>query len=998
MAAPRDYRKPRNQEMRDLLAHLPHPVRVLNESGTILWQNPAAEAVPEEIAWTSQPTSWQGEKANLAVTETPAPSPSPLLAELEAENERLRRHQKQTARRKKKAEDSAKQTEKAAETFEKRERKLREQLEASEKKAAELQAALNALEQSAGEESDAGPAAAGKEKGKGKKSKAKSKAKGKSKGKQTEPEDVQAEASNEVASDPKLEATVSALRDKLAEASRSQAELQEQLEEASRSQAELQEQLEEASRSQAELRAQLEESSGAKAEHETNSRTTEEGLRAELRSLQAQLDAARTDFAGKANPLAARLEAAAARYVELEAEFDAYRQEVEEQESQRQLEEQLAEKVRELEELERSFEDEQKAFLQQKHDLESRLSEQEVEFVRLRDTVSGTSQETPRDASKEVGDLREDLEEARLALAESTRRETRLSEKLESANELKEEQSKVLSLIKDELSELRQREKDLRETLRLYGDFRSELERARGEAKQYREEALGLREATEKLEAKLIESRRELAESKSSGSSGGLSLRLPNSGISSGGESLSGTVKSQLEFAQSRLRETEKQLDEARSALKKAQSDAHSAKETEKLAFQDSLTGLPNRHIVDRFLDFSHKQAKSSGKNYALFLIDVDGFRVLNDTFGRDWGDALLKAIAERLSGMRGKNHVMARHSQDRFLLLAGDLLSNSVTSFVSEAARALLDALAHPFEVKGESIKLTGSLGISVGPGRTDDFKELLPHAELALENAKSLGPGTFVVYSDGLAQKAQRDQTYLRQMEHAITREEFQNVYQPVFNLNKGMVTGVELLLRWHHRDQRVLKPEEFLDVALSSGLIFAIAEVTWPKAFKALARWRRRRPGVTLSINLSDRELLNPKLVERATEWAQKAGVETSAILFEVRDASRLRSSSSWWTILAALQRAGFGLVLDDYAAKSSLFGTLAFSGFVQAKTTIDEKNPICTPAPAAHKGVQYVAKRIQTRFDPKALKKAGFDLAQGSAVAQPLDEDAVDGILS
>ncbi len=919
MAAPGDYRKPRNQEMRDLVLRLPHPVRVLDNTGAILWQNQAAETSPEETQWSQQTTSWQGKKAVLAIAQAAESPPSPVIAELEAENERLRRHQKQTARRKKKAEDSAKQTEKAADEFEKRERKLRDQLEAAEKRIAELEVDL--------------PAAATKGKDKSKKSKTKAKAKSKSKGKV----DVSVEAAD----------------------SKTLIDLQEQLRASERAREELQERLSKVEASRATWSSERVE------------------LESQLRSLQGRLDAA------------------AARYVELQVEFDAYRQEVEEEESRRQLEEQLAAKVREFEELERSFEDEQKAFLQQKLDLESRLTEQEVEFVKLRDTVSGTSQERPRDPSRELTDLREDLEEARLALVESTKRETRLNEKLESAQELKEEQAKVLALVKDELGELRRREKELRETLRLYGDFREELEQARAEARQYREEALALREATEKLENKLIESRRELSEAKSAGSgSGGLSLRLP----SGAGESASSTVKSQLEFAQNRLRETEKQLDEARAALKKAQADAQSAKETEKLAFQDSLTGLPNRHIVDRFLDFSHKQAKSTGKNYALFLIDVDGFRVLNDTFGRDWGDALLLAIAERLSGMRGKNHIVARHSQDRFLLLAGDLLPNTVTGFLSEAARALLDALAHPFDVKGESIKLTGSLGISVGPGRSDDFKDLLPQAETALENAKSLGPGTYVVYSDGLAQKAQRDLMYLRQMEYAIARQEFQNVYQPIFNLNKGLVMGLELLLRWHHRDQRVLKPEEFLDVALSSGLIFSIAEATWPQAFKALARWRKRRPGVTLSINLSDRELLNPKLVDRATEWAKIAGVETSAILFEVRDASRLRSSSSWWTILSALQRAGFGLVLDDYAAKSSLFGTLAFSGFVQAKTTIDEKNPVCTPAPAAHKSVQYVAKRIQTRFDPKALKKAGFDMAQGSAVAQPLDEEDVDGILS
>ncbi len=943
-----------------MVLQLPHPVRVLDSTGAVLWQNQAAESSPEDLPWSSQPITWQGKKALLASAETEQAAPSPLIAELEAENERLRRHQKQTARRKKKAEDSARQTEKAADDFEKRERKLREQLQAAEQKVVELESQVSSVGQ---ELEDAEPLATPK----GKKSKAKAKSKSKAK----------------ASSKSKEESSPQALLDQIQELTKQNSELLELLDSV--------DDQTERNAEKAAWEAEKAASESALTELQSQLKSLEETHRSENRALRAQLDAARVEFDGKSNPLAAQLEAAAARYVELQVEFDAFRQEVEEEELQRQLEEQLADKVRELEDLERSFEDEQKAFDQQKQELESRLTEQEKEFHRLRDSVSGSSQENQPPAPST--ELIDSLQETQLALAEASKREQRLNEKLESANQLKEEQVKLLALVKEEMLELRLREKERRDALR------QELERTRSESKQHYEEVVGLREATEKLENKLIESRRELSEARLGAPSGGLTLRRPGGGDASpAADGASSTVKTQLEFAQSRLRETERQLDETRSALKKSQADAYSAKETEKLAFQDTLTGLPNRHIVHRFLDFSHKQSKTTGKNYALFLIDVDGFRVLNDTFGRDWGDALLKAVGERLSGMRGKNHVVARHSQDRFLLLVGDLAPNTVSTFLADAARALLDALAHPFEVKAESIKLTGSLGISVGPGRGDDFKELLPHAELALENAKGLGPGSYVIYNDALAQKSQRDLMYLRQMEHAIARHEFQNVYQPVFNLNKGLVMGFELLLRWHHRDQRVLKPEEFLDVALSSGLIFSIAQVTWPVAFKALARWRKQRPGVTLSINLSDRELLNPKLVERAVEWAKAAGVEPSAILFEVRDASRLRSSSSWWTILSTIQRAGFGLVLDDYAAKSSLFGTLSFSGFIQAKSTVDERNPICTPAPSAHKGVQYVAKRIQSKFDPRTLKKAGFDMAQGSAVAQPLEEAEVDGILS
>jgi EAL domain-containing protein (putative c-di-GMP-specific phosphodiesterase class I) len=155
---------------------------------------------------------------------------------------------------------------------------------------------------------------------------------------------------------------------------------------------------------------------------------------------------------------------------------------------------------------------------------------------------------------------------------------------------------------------------------------------------------------------------------------------------------------------------------------------------------------------------------------------------------------------------------------------------------------------------------------------------------------------------------------------------------------------------------------------------------------------------RPGVTLSINLSDRELLNPHLAERAVGWAKEARVEPQAILFEVRESSPLRMTGAWWSVLGTLHRAGFGLVLDDYQSEGSLFSTLTYGGFVQAKISVYEKNPICTPAPNAAKGVQYCAKRLQARFDQKQLKKAGFDLAQGYAVGRPMDEDDMDGLFS
>jgi diguanylate cyclase (GGDEF)-like protein len=1018
--------------MRDLLVHLPHPVRVLDGSGLLLWQNQAAERMMEEPTWVQTPSTWQGQKAVLC---TPLPGedkpdkPDPQLAELEAENERLRKIQRQTARRKKQAEDTAKQTGKVAGEVEKREQKLRQQLESAERRVLELETSIERSLESSVESSFEGSMEASVEGVKGKrKSKAKSKAKSKSKKAAVSdshealiPASFEAELRHLEEAQSGLRADLAALqaaegrwkeekRELKAAKTASEKALRRlegeksKLEDENRRLAEEQQALT-ATKAQLEedkqqLESWVEELEAAKGQPEQGDLDIETASRAQieaqqlLQEAQDQLEAQ----AQQATELTAQLKVAESRYADLSAQYEAFRQRIEQEETQRQPDEQLAARLRELEEIERSFEEQQQALLAQKQELEQRLSEQEEEFSKLRDTLRGTRDSTSVEVdARELEEIRGDLAEAKTALAESTRREIRLSEKLEGANELKEEQSKVLALLKDELNDLREREKGLRETLSTYGDFRSDLELARADAKKYKTDVNELVEANEKLKQRLVDSRQELAEARSAGpvAAPGLSLREP---ALSGAEGSSTTVKAQLEFAQKRLRDTEKQLDEARDALKKARSEAISAKDTEKLAFQDTLTGLPNRHIVDRYLDFSHKQAKSNNRAYSLFLIDLDGFRVLNETFGRDWGDALLKAVGERLTGMRGANHIFARHSEDRFLLLAADLAKPGAQKYVEEACQSLLSALAHPFDVKGEQIKLTGSIGIALGPTASDDPKEMFVQAEVALESAKARGIGSYFLHNDALLQKAQRDGAYLRQMAHAIERDEFQAVYQPVFNLNKGLVTGMELLLRWNHRDQRTLRPDEFLEVAIRSGLIFAITDAIWPKALRALSRWRKLRPGVTLSLNLSDRELLSPKLVERVSAMAKAAEVDPAAVLFEVRDASRLRMSGTWWAVLGGLHSAGFGLTLDDYGSEASLFGTLAYSGFRQAKIAIDEKNPVCTPAPNAAKGVLYCAKRVQTKFDPKALKKAGFDMAQGFAVGRPIDETDVDGVLA
>ncbi len=670
----------------------------------------------------------------------------------------------------------------------------------------------------------------------------------------------------------------------------------------------------------------------------------------------------------------------------LESKHQAYRQQVEEANAERELEAQLRQKVEEFEELERAFEAEQEAFRRQKTELEKVLSAQELELNQLQGQLE------PEATAEAVMVVSDELALLREQLHESLENGRALGAKLELLEEAKLEQLELLKLLREDLSETRQRERELRETLKLYADLRQDLDQARTDGEAMRRELEELRLRERDLQGELERSKRSFADQGRS-VSGGSNL-APGVSEKAGPNPL----KSQVDLLQSRLRETEKQLDAARKMLKEQQTQAQGVRETEKLAFQDLLTGLPNRHIIARYLDFAGQQLQSAGHHLALFLIDIDAFRVLVQALGRARSDELLRAVGQRLNGMRGPNHVVARCREDRFILLAADLPPQGLSKFVKEASESLLQAVAFPFEVDGEKLGVTASVGVvTAATVPSGGFPELYGKAEAALRKAKVLKAGSALIYDDSLQRELETEIQYRRQMSHALERQEFFPVFQPVLDLKTSKVASVELLLRWRHRDGEILGPDKFLAAALDSGAILPIAASVWPQALDGLGRWRRRIPKLTLSINLSARELLSPDLISKAKMALQSASLPPEALIFEVRDGSKLRVSSTWWQVLAALTKAGFGLCLDDFGRDSSLFGTLGYQGFGLAKVSVDERALWCPKVPGSGSSVAFCAKRVQKKLDQKGLLRAGFTLAQGFAVSLPLEEFEVDELL-
>lgn len=931
MASKNDYRKPRNKELLELTWNLPYALRIKDPKGRVLWQNRIAEELETEPGWSEHPVSWQNKKAVLELpTDQSSVEAKERISDLEAEVARLKKQQRQTARKKRQAEEAARKKSKSAGSAEKREKKLADEVEKLRRENENLRAENKASAPSPGE---------AKEQKRLQKTIRELESKLQSKEKDVARFIEEAEAQAQEI-------------DRLQDESRTRYQEVEQYQ----SQAQALEQRNE------ELKKSLDER-GSDSDDSESSETLarllddKKALESWVEELEEKLESEKTKSASVETELV-KLER---RCHDLESGTSEQAQQV----------------VDELE-----------ALKQEKTEFQQRLAAQEQELDDLRNSVTKSETGTSKEAASSE-ELQAEVDGLKSSLTAAERRENRLNEKLKTLEELRSEHSDVLTMLRDDLKESREREKELKERLNVYSEMRLKFENAVSASKEL-EEKLAVLEASEsKLKDELSKVKDVGAMLKSA--EGGASLAEA--------DTLTLSVKTQIKFLEKRLSDTEKKLDAANLQVQQEKAQNSAAKEAEKLAYQDPLTTLPNRNMIDRYLSYAHQQSQTTRRALCLFVIDIDGFRYLNGTFGRDWADELLKAVGQRLNGMRGASHLVARKSQDQFILLAADIEQKAAPGFIREAARSLLEALAYPFEVSGQEVKLTGSIGASLGPLEGDSSIGLYDQALVALEQAKIKGVSQFAMYDDSVRQKDQKASVYAKQMEHALAKDEFKAVFQPIFHLSKGIVMGLELLLRWEHRDQRELKPGEFLDSAIKSGLIFKMTERIWPKAFANFARWQRMRPGLTLSINLCDKELLSPSLLKRTVHWVQEAQVNPASIIFEVRDQSRLRRSPSWWPILQDYHGAGFGLCLDDFASDASYFGTLAYQGFRQAKIRItDEKALHFVSTPQAGKNVQYCAKFLQNKFDKKALAKAGFHLAQGYAVSRPLDYDGVDMVLS
>lgn len=334
----------------------------------------------------------------------------------------------------------------------------------------------------------------------------------------------------------------------------------------------------------------------------------------------------------------------------------------------------------------------------------------------------------------------------------------------------------------------------------------------------------------------------------------------------------------------------------------------------EYLAHHDPLTGLPNRLLLrKRFEHFIH-HANKREYGLAMLFLDMDNFKEINDSFGHATGDALLVEVVRRLERLLSETCILSREGGDEFLLLINNTRSSDS---VNQTAQQILEAMQEPFEVSGNTLHASFSIGISLYPNDGKDFDTLRKNADAALYLAKDCGRNTyrfFVAQMNADAQKRMRIQTDLHT---ALKNNEFLLHYQPQIRLCDGRISGIEALIRWKSAEGQMLPPSDFIPIAEQSGLIIQMGQWVLREACRQLAEWHQQgQTHLVVAVNLSSQQFRHGDIVETISSALNDFGLPPQCLELELTESILIQDTESVISTLHTLKHIGIKLAIDDF----------------------------------------------------------------------------------
>lgn len=417
------------------------------------------------------------------------------------------------------------------------------------------------------------------------------------------------------------------------------------------------------------------------------------------------------------------------------------------------------------------------------------------------------------------------------------------------------------------------------------------------------------------------------------------------------------------------------------------------------LAHHDTLTGLLNRHALETQIAAMIEAGNGEGK-LALCFVDLDHFKMINDTLGHRIGDLVLIAIAKRLREATPAGAVVGRHSGDEFIIV---LPGTDSTAAVRALVEPILTKLAEPFDIEGQRIFITASIGVSLYPQQGTTIEALIKHADTAMYRAKESGRNNFQMYDAATHAELQSRFELGADLRGAVARGEFELFYQPVVDTRTRRPRGCEALLRWHHPRFGLVMPDRFIPVAEENG---AIVEITdWVLAMACRQAAMRRADGFDrfrIAVNVSARDLYEPDLPERVQGHLEAHGLPGSALELEVTERALL--SDTALEALTAINNLGVLISIDDFGvAYSSLnaikrlpISTLKIDRSFVRDIVLDPFDQAITSAIvtiAKSLSLEVVAEGVETKAQCAFFRKLACDHIQGYYFAKPLDESGL-----
>ena len=423
----------------------------------------------------------------------------------------------------------------------------------------------------------------------------------------------------------------------------------------------------------------------------------------------------------------------------------------------------------------------------------------------------------------------------------------------------------------------------------------------------------------------------------------------------------------------------------------------------------DSLTGLPNRSLFRDRLGQAMARAERSGQPLALMIIDLDRFKLVNDSLGHEVGDSVLKHVSSTLTQcLRNVDSVvrlvdasppvtLSHLGGDEFTVILEAIESAEDAALV---ARRIIEGLLVPFRVGKEEIVVSGSIGISMYPTDEVDLDGLVRHAGLAMYRSKSLGRGTYSFFSDDLNAAVSARLRLEGGLRHAIERNEFQLYFQPKANLCTGEVTGVEALLRWDCPGEGVVPPDRFIGVLEDTGMILPVGAWVIRTACAQLGEWDRQGlPPLRMAVNLSARQFHHLHLASMIEDSLREHAIDAQRLEIELTESLLMEDNEATRNMLESFARMGLKVAIDDFGTgHSSLTYLKRFSidtlkidrSFVSSLPSDSEDVAITTAVIALGRSMQMkvVAEGVETQAQADLLRKLGCDEMQGYLLARPM----------